>query len=237
MNTLRNLKITGFFQITQSILLVLIYNVLLVSVFPPDLSSGAIIPDILYILSSQILGFLFSAITMAFLFKVFSIGDYLIIDINVRGVLYAFAAFVLATLSINGADYFQKSLIPIYLLSSYLSMSLELQDGYRSIALMLTNIHPSMLYLVGALLPAICEEFFFRGYLLQLSMKHYSAHISLIWVSAIFAFMHFQLVAILPLFIFGYILGYLTLKTGRLSYAVLVHFLNNALTLYVVSSM
>lgn len=236
MNTIKNLKITGFFQITQSILLVLIYNVLLIQVFPADLSTGTIIPDILYILSSQILGFLFSAITMIFLFKVFSVSDYLIFDIDPISILYAFGALIIASVLINGADYLQKVIMPIYLMSSYLSMSLELQTDYANLAKMLTDIHPLMPYLVGALLPAICEEFFFRGYLLNLAMKYYSVHISLIWVSAIFAFMHFQLIALLPLFIFGYILGLLTLKTGRLSYAVLVHFLNNALTLYIIST-
>ncbi|MCW5884627.1 MAG: CPBP family intramembrane metalloprotease [Candidatus Kapabacteria bacterium] len=150
--------------------------------------------------------------------------------------MLALSTLLLAIILISSAEYLQKSIVPVYLISSYLSMSGELHSGYESLARMLVEVQPAMLYLAGALLPAVCEEFFFRGFLLQLSLKYYSKLTSLFIVSAIFSLLHFQIIAVLPLFIFGFLLGLLTLKTGRLSYAVLVHFLNNTFTLYIVSN-
>lgn len=236
MEIYNNLKITAFFQITQSILLVLIYNVLLASVFPPNTVNDVLIPDINYILSSQIIGFLFTAITLVVLFKVYQINEYTKLDLSIKGILYAFLALVAAIIIINAVDNLQKLLIPIWLKASLLSTQQELMNDYKVLANMLINIHPAMLYLVGALLPAICEEFFFRGYLLQLMLKRFSYTSSIITVSLIFALMHFQVVAFIPLFIFGIILSVLTLKTQRIIYAVIVHFANNAITLYIVTN-
>ncbi|MBX3044816.1 MAG: CPBP family intramembrane metalloprotease [Ignavibacteriae bacterium] len=236
MNNYKSLKITGFYQIILSIFLIFIYNILAVSVFPPDLSSGAPVPSISFLLSSQILGFFFTSVTLIFAFRVFEINEYLKFDISFLGLMLALSTLLLAIILISSAEYLQKSIVPVYLISSYLSMSGELHSGYESLARMLVEVQPAMLYLAGALLPAVCEEFFFRGFLLQLSLKYYSKLTSLFIVSAIFSLLHFQIIAVLPLFIFGFLLGLLTLKTGRLSYAVLVHFLNNTFTLYIVSN-
>ena len=235
MNVYKSLKITVYFQIILSIFLVLIYNILAASIFPPDLSTNTPIPDILYILSSQILGFLFTAITLIMMYQVYSISEYLKFDISFSGIFLALSTLLLAVLLINLIDYLQKLIIPVYLMSSYLSSSQGLQSDYIQLAKMLTDIHPWMLYLVGALLPAVCEEFFFRGYLLQLCLRHFTKLQALVIVSSLFAVLHIQFIALLPLFVFGFLLGLLTLKTGRLSYAVLVHFLNNSITLYILT--
>ncbi len=236
MNTETNIKITGFFQIIQTIFLVILYNILAASVFPPETSAGTVIPSIWYILSSQIIGFLFTGFTLIILYKIDSVTDFLKFELKPSKVLLTIGYLFLAIMLINGIQYLQQQIVPVHLISSYLSMDRELISGYMGIAKMLGDVHPALLYLIGGLLPAVCEEFFFRGFLLNLSMKYYSKPASLIIVSLIFSLMHFQMIAALPLFIFGLLLGMLTLYTGKLSYAVLLHFLNNSITLYLVSS-
>lgn len=207
-----------------------------VSIFPPEMVGDIVKTDIMYILSSQIVGFLFTAIFLITIFKVYSINEYIKFELNFNYLLLSISAFFVAVMLINFVNYFQKELIPVYLTSSYLSSQNDLYNSYAVLASILSENHIIFLYLIGALLPAVCEEFFFRGYLLQLCLSQYSKLKSITIVSFLFAVMHFQIIAMLPLFIFGFILGLLTLKTGRLNYAIVVHFLNNAITLYIFTN-
>jgi membrane protease YdiL (CAAX protease family) len=79
-----------------------------------------------------------------------------------------------------------------------------------------------------AILPAIAEEFFFRGVIQELLIR-YSKRINLsIWVTGLaFAIMHGQFFSIIPLWILGALLGYLKEWTGNLWTAILAHFINN----------
>lgn len=80
-----------------------------------------------------------------------------------------------------------------------------------------------------AILPAIAEEFFFRGVLQELLIR-YSRRIHLsVWITGLaFAIMHGQLFSIIPLWILGSLLGYLKEWTGSLWTAIIGHFVNNA---------
>lgn len=232
-----NIKVIGFFQIIQSFFVVLLFNILAAGIFPPETVSGEIIPDISYVLSSQIFGFLFTGISLAILFRVDKLAEYISFELNYKNLLITFFAFIVAMISLNLTEQIQKLIVPSYLISSYLYYQSELMNSYNSLSSLFGNIHPYMIYLIGALLPAICEEFFFRGYLLQLSMKYFSQFYSVIIVSFLFAFMHFQFIVFFPLFIFSIILSLLTLKTGKLVYSVILHFINNATTLFILSEL
>lgn len=81
---------------------------------------------------------------------------------------------------------------------------------------------------VIALLPAIGEEFLFRG-AIQRSFKRMFAnpHIA-IWVAAfIFSAIHMQFFGFLPRLLLGAMFGYIYWWTGSIWYAVFAHFLNN----------
>ncbi len=81
---------------------------------------------------------------------------------------------------------------------------------------------------VIALLPAIGEEFLFRG-AIQRSFKRMFAnpHIA-IWVAAfIFSAIHMQFFGFLPRLLLGAMFGYVYWWTGSIWYAVFAHFLNN----------
>lgn len=81
-----------------------------------------------------------------------------------------------------------------------------------------------------ALLPAIAEEFAFRG-VLQALLAKASGNIHVgIWLSAlVFSAIHAQFYGFLPRVVLGALLGYLLIHSGSIWAAVLAHFSNNAL--------
>ncbi len=83
--------------------------------------------------------------------------------------------------------------------------------------------------LILALLPALCEEFFFRGALQQWFMRWIkSPHLAIIITAAVFSLAHGEFFSFLPRFLLGIVLGYLFYYTGSMLVNVIVHFLNNA---------
>ena len=79
-----------------------------------------------------------------------------------------------------------------------------------------------------AFLPAICEEWLFRGALQPLLSK-WSGNIHVgVWVSAIlFSAIHFQFFGFIPRLLLGAGFGYMVVASGSLWPAVLGHFVNN----------
>jgi membrane protease YdiL (CAAX protease family) len=86
--------------------------------------------------------------------------------------------------------------------------------------------------LAMAIVPAICEELFFRGVLLSwLKESFHNKHLA-VWLSAIvFSAIHIQFFGFFPRMLLGVYLGYLFLWTGSLWTAIIAHFLNNAIAI------
>lgn len=80
-----------------------------------------------------------------------------------------------------------------------------------------------------ALVPAVGEEFLFRG-VLQKHFKRWTGniHIAIIITSVLFSAMHLQFFGFLPRFILGIILGYLFYYSRNLWVSITAHFFNNA---------
>ena len=77
--------------------------------------------------------------------------------------------------------------------------------------------------------PALCEEFMFRGWIQRRLAEQMNHHIA-IWVTAlIFSAVHLQFLGFLPRFLLGAVLGYAYFYTHSLWASVLLHFTNNAL--------
>ncbi|MDX5320802.1 MAG: CPBP family intramembrane metalloprotease [Bacteroidota bacterium] len=83
-----------------------------------------------------------------------------------------------------------------------------------------------------AALPAFAEELFFRrvGMRILYDITR-NAHVSIVISALLFAVVHGQFFYLIPLFLFGLVLGYLALWSRSLWLPVLAHFTNNALTL------
>jgi membrane protease YdiL (CAAX protease family) len=81
-----------------------------------------------------------------------------------------------------------------------------------------------------AIVPAICEELFFRG-LLQTYFKDWTKNShAAIWITAfIFSAIHFQFYGFVPRMLMGAVLGYLLVWSGSIWVPILAHFANNAM--------
>ena len=89
--------------------------------------------------------------------------------------------------------------------------------------------HPLMNLLVVALVPAVCEELFFRG-ALQRSLQRLLPGHGAVWLTGLlFSLLHFQPYGFVPRLLLGVVLGYLAWGSGRLLPAMAAHFANNAM--------
>lgn len=92
-----------------------------------------------------------------------------------------------------------------------------------SVQLLLVNI------LVMAVLPAIAEEFFFRGALMHIVQRMVKNHHLTIWITAIiFSAIHIQFYGFFPRMLLGAFFGYMLVWTQNIWVPVVGHFINNA---------
>ena len=83
-------------------------------------------------------------------------------------------------------------------------------------------------FLVVAIVPAICEEFLFRGALQRTFYRIFKNPHVAIWIGAIiFSAIHFQFFGFFPRMLLGAGLGYIYYYTRSIWYSVFAHLLNN----------
>ena len=107
--------------------------------------------------------------------------------------------------------------------------------GYSSSGSSTMTEYPFWLFLVTllftAILPGICEEFTHRGLLLagnkKLGMKK-----AIILSALFFGLMHLNIEQFFYATIIGLLLGYLTVVSGSIIPSMIVHFMNNAISVY-----
>lgn len=96
-----------------------------------------------------------------------------------------------------------------------------------SLSILLVNIF------VIAIMAGISEEFIFRGALQQIFNRITSNYHVAVWITAfIFSFIHFQFYGFVPRMILGAVLGYIFVWSGNLWIPVIVHAVNNALSIF-----
>ncbi|MDL2296561.1 CPBP family intramembrane metalloprotease [Bacteroidales bacterium OttesenSCG-928-C03] len=101
---------------------------------------------------------------------------------------------------------------------------LEFMTSVGSLPVLLVNL------VIMAVLPAICEEFVFRGTLQPIFGEWFKNKHVAIWLTAfIFSAIHLQFYGFIPRFLLGAYLGYLLIWSGSLWLPVIAHFLHNAL--------
>ncbi len=94
---------------------------------------------------------------------------------------------------------------------------------------------------VKGLTRGIWEEVFFRGIMLAILMRFYSPRKAVLWMTAVFALVHFNImdatlagaVDVVSIFFIGLLLAYLVLKTGSLLPAIVFHYVHNIFILLV----
>lgn len=93
-----------------------------------------------------------------------------------------------------------------------------------------TSMSPALAIITIALLPAVCEEIFCRGFLLT-SMKPLKNRVFVIIAVAVsFGLLHLDLYTFLPSALVGALFALITIKTGSLLIPMILHFANNSLS-------
>ncbi|RDD31391.1 hypothetical protein CR161_12185 [Prosthecochloris sp. ZM] len=155
---------------------------------------------------------------------------------NIRAVLLALAAVVLI----------QPFLLTMMELLSMALASmgeegrklLEEQQQLEAFLLYLTSWNNPFEFLlvlcVIAIVPAFCEEFFFRGYIQNSYVTALSPFRGILLTGIVFGLFHMSLFNLLPLMLMGWFLGYVYYRTASLWVPAAVHFANNALSLFML---
>jgi membrane protease YdiL (CAAX protease family) len=146
---------------------------------------------------------------------------------------------LLAAVSIIVAQFFIEFLVTInkqIQLPSSLSFLTELREKEEAISNAMLNFtsvgHFVFAVLVMAVIPAVSEEFFFRGLLLgDLLREKVHPAFAIAVTGFIFAISHAQFENTLAIWALGSFLGYLYYVSGSLWLPILVHFINNFLAL------
>ncbi|MDR0926496.1 MAG: CPBP family intramembrane metalloprotease [Ignavibacteria bacterium] len=128
-----------------------------------------------------------------------------------------------------GVDVVSVRLLPDSIMEYYIQITekyLEMQNSL-SINGSGTLLEMGEIILLVALVPAVCEEFLFRGYLLRNLLVHHSVGYSVCISALIFSLIHFNPIALLPIFIIGVYLGMLYYATGSIFPSIIFHFCNN----------
>jgi len=124
-------------------------------------------------------------------------------------------------------------------LSGFEQWARNFEDRAQEITQFLTQFDNNAQFILAlfviAVLPAIGEEFVFRG-LLQNHLKVITKNMHLaVWLAAIlFSFFHMQFYGFVPRIILGALFGYLYAWSGNLAYPIIAHFVNNGFTLFMM---
>ncbi|MGX4598985.1 ABC transporter permease subunit/CPBP intramembrane protease [Faecalimicrobium sp. JNUCC 81] len=84
--------------------------------------------------------------------------------------------------------------------------------------------------LVVALMPAICEEMFFRGFIYTSFKGKNSYKAAIVCSGILFGFMHMDFIRIIPTSILGISFAYCVYKSGSIFVPMILHFINNTLS-------
>ena len=80
---------------------------------------------------------------------------------------------------------------------------------------------------VLAVVPAVCEELLFRGYIQQNYSRSLGSGRAVLLTGCVFAFFHLSAANLVPLALLGWYIGYIYSKTGNLAVPFCVHLVNN----------
>ena len=87
-----------------------------------------------------------------------------------------------------------------------------------------------IIYIISVVFaPAFIEEFVFRGIVMQ-SLRRFGDIFAIVASSLLFGIFHFNLIQMPYAFIMGLCMGYFVMRTGSLWVSIIVHLLNNAVT-------
>ena len=136
-----------------------------------------------------------------------------------------------------GAVLLEISLFLVVMLLSALLTKIFPQDVEvvnQTFDVMLKGIPFGVALLIIALLPAVCEEILFRGYLFSAAKNRWKPIPAMILVAVVFGVFHMSLSKFFTTGLLGFVFCYVVYKTGSLALSCLMHFINNAISVVVM---
>jgi len=104
---------------------------------------------------------------------------------------------------------------------------------YEPLTVLPSDILGTVLYIINmTILPAIFEEFAFRGIFMQ-SFRRFGDSFALLTSSILFALVHISPISMPHAFIMGLVIGYFVLFTGSLHTGMIIHFVYNLLAVVI----
>jgi membrane protease YdiL (CAAX protease family) len=88
---------------------------------------------------------------------------------------------------------------------------------------------------VFAVVPGLCEELLFRGFVLRGLQTRFSPPAAILLSAVLFGVFHFDLYRLLPTTLLGVVLGWVAWRTDRLWPSVVIHVANNAVAVLAVN--
>ncbi|HNZ06517.1 MAG TPA: ABC transporter permease subunit/CPBP intramembrane protease [Candidatus Cloacimonadota bacterium] len=109
-------------------------------------------------------------------------------------------------------------------------------DQYTEQLMGLFKMSDNLWVLLGivALAPGICEEIMFRGFLMRF-FEGNSKKMAVVISALLFGVFHLDPFRLIPTFLLGLILGYLTIRSGSIINSMLYHTLNNSVAVLVTT--
>lgn len=118
---------------------------------------------------------------------------------------------------------------------SSLSNGIITFSGYRQVGVVVAYEYSFVNFLLDmvtiAVLPAVCEEFLHRGLILQ-GTKHMGFKKAILVSAILFALLHFSIQKVFYAFVVGLILGLVAVVAKNIWPAIIIHFVNNAISVY-----
>lgn len=131
--------------------------------------------------------------------------------------------------------------VPLLLIAGIVGQLINLvfpvSESYLNALQNLITVHESGLWFtifVVGVLPGICEEVMFRGFILT-SIKEKGMWYGVIVSAILFGIFHLDPFRLLPASLLGLWLGYLALKTNSLFVPILAHFTQNSLSILITN--
>ncbi|MCH5256038.1 MAG: CPBP family intramembrane metalloprotease [Lachnospiraceae bacterium] len=137
--------------------------------------------------------------------------------------------------SFLGAFFVILGMYPINIVLSLILVSLFPQSA-ENVELTFSTIMDgnafSVLFVI-ALAPAICEEMLFRGLIYNSMKARYRVSTAIAIVAVLFGIYHMSLVKFIPTGLLGLVLCYVAYKSGSIYPSMMMHFINNAVSVAV----
>ena len=139
--------------------------------------------------------------------------------------LPSIGSFFSAVLLMLGASMWENAASYIYiaLFGMPESNDMAFLDSYFA------DVSPAVALIVIALIPAVCEELLFRGYLFDSFKGKKSKVAAVVVTSVLFSAIHFDLYKAAPILVMALAFGYITAKTDSVLIPIIFHFINNSM--------